>query len=184
MYLQHMIEMVQDVFPKKGATEIIKDLNRSMDLFCQKTRINETNTTVSTNPYTLGSSFLVVVSIEQGTTITDKQYYDIRDGYIRVYDDEDRTTLSTVVSYNVRYAIKSPALSGMTDSPDFPEMFHDAVPAKVISDYAARAGNFQMAAYWRQIRRDLEIEATRYKNTRGDAAGWNIQYGSNTRDEQ
>lgn len=184
MYLQHMIEMVQDVFPKKGATEIIKDLNRSMDLFCQKTRVYETSSTVTTNPYDLGAYFLVVVSIEQDPDSTEKQYYKIEDGSITVYEDEEMTTAATTVNYTVRYAIKNAALALMTDNPDFPEMFQDAIPAKVISDYAARAGNFQMAAYWKGIRREAEIEATRYKNTRGDAAGWNIQYGTNTRDEQ
>jgi len=171
MTVNNMVEVIRELHPKIGKTQVIFDLNRAQIEFCRESRVLTSkailerstdlvseDTTKFTSRWRLPDSVFEVLLVDQ---VYSNDYY-LTDNFMDIRWIDKRIQRMEV-DY-IRYP-KAIALDG--DQPEFSELFHDALVARVLERYFARdASNMPAMQFWSGTYNKRVLEAKRYSNTR------------------
>lgn len=195
MILKHIVEQVQAAFPLRSRTQIVFEVNRAQQLFCQRTGVLHSVVELTkaadkiaedadalTLTYQLPATTYELVSIDE----LPKMSFHLKD---------DTLVVHTVNSNNVAdpltvwYSRMPAVLANDTEIPAIPEFLHEALVSMVLAKFHRMAGNVDGYIAESTLVREHEKEARRYINSvhyrntgafAGEAMAYKIAYGSQT----
>jgi hypothetical protein len=200
MKLYEMIERVREIFPEKGETAIIRDLNYALKVLCYETKIltsevdlfnqtlvddtgdeltDESGDNLETAEY--GSVYPLpydVYEVERLET-TGLYYYLLEHGAVSFFYDREQLepqvlTANTGATAVLHYVRHPKTLSALEDEPEMPEDFHEAPVFAVLKKYHMLAGNDKKMLLIEREYLRLKHEALKYAGTRQDATSYEV----------
>jgi hypothetical protein len=171
MTLNNMVEVIRELHPSVGRTQIIFDINHALVEFARltrllyaKTQLYDTTDKVSEDQSLFLTRWRMPIEVYEVLLVDQvyKEDFFLEDNILVV-----KWVNHYVKDLNIEYIRYPMAIHLDADTPEIPDEFHYAIVARVLERYFARdAKNMQVALYWGTIYREKVVEAKRYSNTR------------------
>ena len=193
MTVLNIIEIIRQVFPQIGETQLIKEIDNSQKQFVEETGIYTAQSSLTglttAKVFTLPTGFIRLNRVNflnsSGEVIHNPLMYNV--GYGKIAFDDRRSTITAIpdsISKIVLDYVKTPTtLTSIDSTLDIAEQFHGAIISKTMERLYARIptriieGNsmvdWNAVSYWKGEYKDYIIKAKKYIN-KLDSSAFNI----------